>query len=148
VFDYAAGEADWLASGLPTEGASANKWRAKDALRAGVPTCALKDRLAEVRVRTHERGWDQCVVTNDHRIVLGRLREAQLDGDPARPIEDIMESGPSTFRPDIPLEELVERMRPHGTESVLVTTSDGELLGVVYRQDAERLLDQGQQATA
>jgi CBS domain-containing protein len=84
-------------------------------------------------------GWDTCVVVNDAGVVLGRLRKRAFDGDPANLVEGVMESGPMTFRPDVPLDDLVERMRHRRTRSVLVTTSDGKLIGIVYRQDAERI---------
>jgi rhodanese-related sulfurtransferase len=32
-----------------------------------------------------------------------------------------------------------KRMRDRGASAVLVTTSDGKLMGVLYREDAERL---------
>jgi CBS domain-containing protein len=51
-----------------------------------------------------------------------------------------MESGPTTFRPNGALGAVAERMRSRDVSSVVVTTSDGELLGVLFREDAERYL--------
>jgi hypothetical protein len=34
---------------------------------------------------------------------------------------------------------MAERMRERGAHTVLVTTSDGRLVGLFYRDDAERL---------
>jgi CBS domain-containing protein len=51
-----------------------------------------------------------------------------------------MEPGPTAIRPDDPLEGLVERMRKAGVRSILVTTPEGRLVGIVYREDAERFL--------
>jgi hypothetical protein len=34
---------------------------------------------------------------------------------------------------------MAERMRERGARTVLVTTSDGRLFGLLYRDDAERL---------
>jgi len=51
-----------------------------------------------------------------------------------------MEPGPGTYRPDVPLEELVERMKSRGFESALITHPDGRLVGILGRQDAEKLL--------
>jgi CBS domain-containing protein len=50
-----------------------------------------------------------------------------------------MRNGPATFRPNEPVEKLAKRMRERGATAVLVTTSDGRLVGLLYRDDAERL---------
>ena len=34
---------------------------------------------------------------------------------------------------------MVERMQKRGTASVLVTTPDGKLVGLMYREDAEQV---------
>ncbi|MCH8920594.1 MAG: CBS domain-containing protein [Chloroflexi bacterium] len=79
-------------------------------------------------------------MVNDDRVVLGRLRGKTLDADPGATLESVMESGPTTIRPDEPLEAIVERMRDQRVGSILVTTSDGRLVGILYREDAERVL--------
>ena len=55
-------------------------------------------------------------------------------------IDDIMEIGPTTVRPDEPLEALVDRMAKRGVRSIVVATLDGKLVGVLYRDEAETLL--------
>jgi Mg/Co/Ni transporter MgtE len=54
-----------------------------------------------------------------------------------------MESGPSTVRADSKLEKLVARMRRHDLQTMVVTTPEGRLLGVMRRADAERRLGAG-----
>ena len=49
-----------------------------------------------------------------------------------------------TFRPDNFLASLVKRMRDRKAGSVLITNSDGVLIGVLYRQDAEARLNEVQ----
>jgi CBS domain-containing protein len=78
-------------------------------------------------------------VVNDERIVLGLLREAELDRDPGLTIEDAMRPGPSTFRPHVAITEMAEYMGDHRLESSPVTTSDGRLVGLLIRTDAERI---------
>ncbi len=51
-----------------------------------------------------------------------------------------MESGPTTIRPDEPLEAITERMRDQRVGSILVATPDGRLVGILYRRDAEQRL--------
>ncbi len=83
-----------------------------------------------------------CVVTNDEGVVLGRLGERALLTDPEGLVEQVMESGPTTTRPDDPLEAITERLRGRGVDSILVATSDGRFVGILYREDAERALAQ------
>jgi CBS domain-containing protein len=140
VYDYVAGKADWLAHGLPTEGEQAQVPRAKDVLRRDVVT-ALPDELVGVvaaRVAGSPYGF-ALVVANDGTL-LGRLRKAMLDADPAARAEQVMEAGPSTIRPDRPLAELAERLRRRDLRTAVVTTPDGKLLGVVLRADMEARL--------
>jgi predicted transcriptional regulator len=51
-----------------------------------------------------------------------------------------MEPGPTTIRPDVALEEFTEHMRERRVGSVIVTTSTGHLIGVLYREDADQKL--------
>ena len=142
VFDYVAGKTDWLASGLPTEGRLANSPRAGPAANRDVPTCRLTDRIADVRERVRASGHTICVVTNDDRVVLGRLTANALAADTKALVETVMESGPTTIRPDEPLEAVTERLRDRRVGSIIVTTVDGRLVGVLYRKDAEQRLEE------
>lgn len=87
----------------------------------------------------NEAGWDKCVVVNKERVVLGLLREKELSADPEASAEETMRNGRATFRPDEPVEKMAKRMRERGTSAVLVTASDGRLVGLLYREEAERL---------
>ena len=142
VSDYVAGEADWLAFGLPTEGIQANAPRAGRVARGDAPTCDLTERVSDLHERMRASGWDVCVVVNAEGIVLGRVRAAAVDDatDPDQMVEAVMEAGPTTVRPSEPLDALVERMRHHNVASIIVSTSDGRLLGVIRREDAEQWL--------
>ena len=78
-----------------------------------------------------------CVVVNDRRIVLGRLRRSTLAGaDPDAPVEQVMEPGPSTVRPSMDARQLVER----NLGAAIVTTPEGVLVGIFDRAEAERRL--------
>ncbi len=152
VYDYVTGLADWTANGLPSEGTTVGVFRegvacrgllrARDALRSDTPTCGLEERVGDVAERVKSAGQRQCIVTSEDGIVLGRLRDRALKGNPDATVESVMESGPTTIRPDISLEEITEQMRAKGAGSVVVTTSTGHLLGVLYREDAEEKLRQ------
>jgi CBS domain-containing protein len=139
VYDYGPGKEDWAAAGLPTEGTQAESPRAADVARRDAPTCGLRERMADVRDRVRLAGWDVCLVVNEERIVLGILRgEALADEGGGATAEDAMRAGPSTFRPNVPIEEMAGYMAKHDMENVPITTSDGRLVGVLLREDAER----------
>ena len=145
VYDYVAGKLDWLAAGLPTEGTNAMRPRAADLARKDVPTGRLDEHLGDVRARVGAAGWDACVVVNEAGVVLGLLRAAQLQGDPAARLEAVMRPGPSTFRPFVSIEEMARFMIEHALESSPITTSDGRLVGLLRRDDAVRAAHRGQE---
>ncbi len=140
VYDYVPGLADWRAWGLPTEGTAPHVQRVSDATRPDVPTCDIDDLLGEVRRRTYEAGWDECIVIDCDGIVVGRLRDQAWEAEDAISVEGVMESGPTTVRPDGLLQRLVDRMSTRGTKLVVVATPQGNLIGVLLHQEAERLL--------
>jgi len=131
VYDYAPGKADWAAAGLPLEGRAANRETAGSAADPDVPTCTLADDLRDVRARVRATDWRQCIVIDGGRIVLGRLGRDAIEQDDSRSVEEAMSEGPSTVRPDTPLEELLGRLERQQLQTALVTTSDGVLIGVV-----------------
>jgi CBS domain-containing protein len=139
VYDYVPGKADWFASGLPKEGRLASVPTIGDAARRDVPTCAPAEKVENARDRVRAAGWEVCVVVNKGRVVLGLLRGKELSSDPETTVERVMRSGPTTFRPDVLVGKMAKRMRERGARTVLVTTSDGRLVGLLYRDDAERL---------
>jgi hypothetical protein len=139
VREYKAGKLDWLAAGLPTEGENSNCPRAGEASRKDVVLCGLKDRLGDVRGRARQAGWDVAVVTDAERIVLGLLRSKQLEMDPNLAVEQAMRPGPSTFRPYISTKEMADHMVEHDLDSAPITTSDGKLVGVLFKSEAVRL---------
>jgi hypothetical protein len=133
VYDYVAGKAAWGAAGLPREGPAASEPSAGDAADPDVPTCSLDDDLVAVREQALKSGWDTCIVVNEQRIVLGRLGRKALSGTSDRTVEDAMNEGPSTVRPNVPLRELDDRLEKQDLETALVTTREGRLVGIVRR---------------
>lgn len=143
VYDYVPGKADWAAAGLPLEGTKAQVPRVGGLARTDVPRARLDERVGEVRARAEDAGWDTAIVLNEKGVVLGRLYRTQLEGDPEARVEQAMKSGPSTFRPDVAAAEMLEFMRRHDLETAPVTSSDGRLVGLLLREDAERAGSKG-----
>jgi predicted transcriptional regulator len=133
VYDYVAGKADWMAAGLPTEGASVGTTRIADIAQGDVPRCELGETVGQVRQRVAD--WDVCVVVNERDVVLGIVRAEALALEDDRPVAAVMQEGPSTFRPNLRLAELVGHLRRRGLPRVLVTRSDGTLVGLVRLED-------------
>jgi len=141
VYDYVAGKADWGSTGLPLEGANGSETRAGAHLRADVPTCGLDDRLQTVCEQLEKSGWDNCFVVDDRRVVLGRLGRHVIRTKENVSAEEAMTPGPSTIRPSARLADVVERMRRQSLTNLPVTTSEGRLMGLLMRGDAERALE-------
>ncbi|MGH9261121.1 MAG: CBS domain-containing protein [Acidimicrobiales bacterium] len=131
VYDYAAGKVDWMAAGLPTARADTSERRALDAADCDPPTCRPEDRVADV-AGLKERS---VVVVNERRIVLGRVRPARADPADTSTADELMEPGPATVRAHEPLAPLLDRMARRGVSEVIVTTPQGELLGVLHRPE-------------
>lgn len=98
-----------------------------------MPTCELADDLRLVRQRVQGSGWEQCVVVNDERVVLGRLGRVALAQDNDEMVEEAMRPGPSTIRPNTSLANVLERLERQNLQTALVTTNDGRLVGVIRR---------------
>ena len=140
VYDYVGGKRDWLAAALPTEGRFAGVPTAGRVLRSDDIVCHLGERLGDVADRVRALGRDACIVVNDHHVVLGRVRGRDLEGDPNATMEAVMHPGPSTVRPDTPLETVIKILRDGNVNSTLVTDPEGRLIGTLYLEDAQRKL--------
>jgi Mg/Co/Ni transporter MgtE len=138
VYEYNGGKADWMAAGLPTEGENSKHPRAGDLARKDVVVCSLKDRLSDVRHRANAAGFDVAVVIDSDRTVLGLLRAKQLDMQADLQVERAMRPGPSTFRPHVSVKEMADYLVEHDLESSPITTSDGKLVGMLFKSDAVR----------
>lgn len=134
VYDYTAGKADWGSYGFPLEGNADSRTRVSSLAIPDVPTCSLDESIAEVAARLPD-GWDICVVTNDRGIVLGLLGRSALCSEERRTVESAMTPGPSTIRPSARIEAIRQRMRDQKLTRIIVSRSDGELLGIVRAED-------------
>jgi len=130
VYRYTPGKADWLAAGWDTEGALAKRPRIRQMIHKDVPTCSLRERLEDVKSRRRPN-QDLCVVLNDRNIVLGVIHGETWDANPQSRVADIMQPGPRTLRPDMDPKDAQRILRNYEASSAIVTSSDGELLGVV-----------------
>jgi len=138
VFRYIGGKADWLANGLPVEGADSKATIVADLADLDVPTCQRDERLADIKARVKVTGWDKCVVVNDKLVVLGLLRPSDLEkADPTWPAEETMDRDPEVVRLNASPQEVFDRMQELRTDFLLVTFPDGKLFGLLKLKDVE-----------
>ena len=136
VFDYVAGKLDWLANDLPIEGKLAGMLNLGDLADRQVSTCFPEEDAGEVLNRLQQDGRDLCVVVDKERVVLGIVKN-QATKNSQQSVDQVMEPGPSTFRPYVAVEELADQIAGKNMAAVLVTTSDGRLVGSVHAEDIQ-----------
>jgi CBS domain-containing protein len=94
-----------------------------------------------VRARVQAADWDTCIVVNEQNVVLGRLGREALGSDADVSAEEAMRPGPGTIRPSVTVAEAATRLDERGLSTLLVTRSDGTLVGVLTRADAAAAVD-------
>ena len=139
VYDFVHGKSFWLAHGLPTQGTGPSRPRVGSAVDSAVPVCHVGDTIAVARqAMSHTPGWYECVVVSGEGVVAGRLRAEQLDNDPDIVVDDVMEPGPTTIRPDDDLDTVRQRMTKRNVESIVVTDPSGRLIGTLKLHDSAK----------
>ena len=124
VHDYTAGKADWLAAGLPSIRSGEVEARVVDRVDTDPVTCGPDTPAGDVPI-------GHVIVVDRHRVVLGEI-SAEAERPSAGVAARFMSEGPVTVRADEPLAALTRRMRDQEVASMLVTTPEGELLGVSH----------------
>jgi Mg/Co/Ni transporter MgtE len=71
-------------------------------------------------------------VVNDSGVVLGVIGKRDWDTDPTASAEQLMDPAPTTLRPSDPLEKAQQSLQKTHHGAVLVTDSDGKLLGAFF----------------
>jgi CBS-domain-containing membrane protein len=105
------------------------------------PTCALTDTVADVRAVLDAARHGFCLVRNEQRTLLGRVRLSALDAaDALASADSVMEPGPSTVRFNTPATDLVQRLAAKDLATAIVTTPGGCLVGAFDRADAQARL--------
>ena len=134
---YAEGKVAWLAEGLPSEGRRRPEQRIGSiARREDVPIVTGEGTVALAAEAFGEHD-DVAVVLGGERndVVLGILRRETLGLAPETPIADVLQPGPSTFRPSMTIAELVDYFRRSDERRAIVTTASGRWLGLIRRED-------------
>jgi CBS-domain-containing membrane protein len=106
--------------------------------RTDVITCSLTDRVGEIAGPVADSPHGFALVTSTTGVVLGRVRASALDVEFDTPVEQVMDNGPSTVRPDTPACELAQRPHDRNLKTAIITTPEGELIGIARRADLEQ----------
>jgi CBS domain-containing protein len=132
------GKVDWLAHGLPVEGERPEAPIAGRVTRADAVRCRPTDRISRVRELVERSPYPFALVTSNDGTLLGRAPASALDPASERPVWDVAEPGPKTFRPHVSAEKVAGVLADKGLRWAIVTTPEGRLLGVASREDLER----------
>jgi CBS domain-containing protein len=133
VYDYTAGKADWLAADLPFEGTAQ---LAGMFTRRGVATVEERTTAAEALHLLEAQGFGPVVVVNQAGVVMGAAYRDQLAGTPGETaLGTVMRFGVSTVRPSEDAPALAHRMSHREVTRVVVTRSDGTLVGLFFAAD-------------
>jgi len=129
VYDYVGSKMEWIGDGLPFEGTLADQPRLSGLADGTVPTCTLDEPVSAVRPRLD--GWELALVTAPSElVVLGLVRAESLGLEDSRTIAEVMQEGPSTYRPHVSAEEMSANLERSPAPWVVVTTLAGRLVGV------------------
>jgi rhodanese-related sulfurtransferase len=135
VYDYVASKVAWLADGHPGAGRIRDRDRVGAIARPDVPTVEADACVADLRAVIGD--WEVAVVVDDERVVLGDVRRRLLELPDDTALATVMNTAPPTVRPSITRRELAQSMDRNGERQLLVTTLDGNLLGLVRRGDLD-----------
>jgi CBS domain-containing protein len=133
VYDYAAGKMDWLAADLPFEGTAQ---LAGMFTRRAVATAVEQTLAAEALRLLEAQGFGPVLVLNEAGVVMGaayrdRLQAASGEAE----VGTVMRFGVSTVRPSEDAAALAHRMGHRQVTRVVVTRSDGALIGLFFAAD-------------
>ncbi len=100
-----------------------------DVVERDVPHCRPQDPVGVARNAAYDRGMDICPVIDSEGILLGLCTRISLHAHPSVAVELVMEPGPTTVRPSMPVKDAVKILERKKEHSLLVTTPDGKLIG-------------------
>jgi len=130
VYDYVAGKSDWLAADLPFEGTAK---LAGAVTRRGVVTTGERTPAGEALRLLDAQGFGPLLVLNQAGVVMGAAYRDQLASAAAEAeVGSVIRFGVSTVRPSEDAAALAERMKQRGVKRVVVTCSDGTLVGLFF----------------
>ncbi len=114
---------DWLAYGLPVE----------KNLQKEFPIARLDDLAGDVRLRLEQAGFSICPVLSEDGVLIGVFEHLNGSIDPSTPVKNVMDPAPTTVRPSVSVDSAMKQLDKSEADELLVTSSDGKLLGLFRR---------------
>src|SRR5215831_2960820 len=137
LYDYAEGKADWLAADLPFEGTAQ---LAGMFTRRGVATVEEQATAGEALRLLEAQGFGPVLIVNQSGVVMGAAyRDKLAAAAEEAAVGTVMRFGVSTVRPSEDVAALAHRMGDRGATRVVVTRSDGTLVGLFFPEDPVHL---------
>lgn len=136
VYDYVGGKSDWLAADLPFEGTA----ELVGALTRREVATASEDTPAHEALRRRDaRGFGPVLVLNQAGVVMGAAyRKALASAAEGAGTGAVTRFGVTTVRPSEQAADLAHRMGHAEVSRVVVTRSDGTLVGLFFAEDLKR----------
>jgi CBS domain-containing protein len=136
VYDYVAGKSDWLAADLPFEGTAQ---LAGLFTRREVATASEDTPADEALRRLEEQGFGPVLVLNQVGVVMGAAyRKVLTSAAEGVGTGAVMRFGVTTVRPSERAADLAHRMSHGQVSRVVVTRSDGALVGLFFAEDLKQ----------
>lgn len=135
VHEYAPGKAAWLAEGLASDGLRRPEQRISFIADADVPLVPGGATIGDAMSIVGDADISIVVTDNEDRTVLGVLRPETFGLDPATPVADVVQPGPSTFRPSMTIGELVTYFRDSNEHRAIVSTLSSRWIGLIRSED-------------
>src|SRR5689334_3348283 len=136
VFAYVGGKVDWMAYGLPVERGQAMPPVVGELVNRDVPRCRVGDSIDAARQAAYEMGMDVCPVVDGDGVLVGLCTRNTLHAHPSIAVDLVMEPGPITARPSMPVKDALDILDRKKTRTLIVTTPDGKLIGCFDRRAA------------
>ena len=132
MYDLIGGRASWTVLGLPTEGHIGDRRRISSvAQQAG--SVSIDATIADVVALGNLE--HAVAVLSPSGVLLGALHVESCSLPPDTPVDRAMVSAPGTIRPDLRIDEVVQRLRKDKLDEVFVTTVSGVLVGLVVMSE-------------
>jgi rhodanese-related sulfurtransferase len=135
VHDFGPGKVAWLAEGLPSEGRRTPEQRVSAIADPDVPLVPGTATVGEAEVIVRGAGADLGIVVDDELVVLGVVRSETFGLPADLPVADVLQPGPSTFRPSMTIAELVSYFEDSDEQRAIVSTLGGRWIGLIRRSD-------------
>jgi CBS-domain-containing membrane protein len=130
-----AGKMDWLGADLPFDGTAQ---LAGTFTRRGVATAGEHTAAAEALGLLEAQGFGPVLVLNEAEVVMGAAYRDRLEAaSGTAEVGTVMKFGVSTVRPSEEAAALAHRMGHSGVTRVVVTRSDGTLIGLFFAADVQ-----------